>query len=138
MTFYRKADVFLIEIDDHYALVDAPDAMVHILNRSAAHAWAHLNQADEAFLQRLWELGLLVEEPTQNEPESVISSHPDPPAIISSTRIQVAAGSAQGDFDEYGRVPEDDAYGRPLFDDQGSFDAYGRPREDDEYGNRLF
>ncbi len=101
-----------------------------IVNRSGAHAWTHLEGAEEAFLKTLWDLNVLVKEPTENTPDETVPPGADPPGVISSRRIQVAAGSRPlGDFGEYGQ---------PIFDEQGNFDAYGRHRLDDQYGQPLF
>ena len=102
MIYCRKGNVFLVEIDDNYALIDQQSRMVHILNRSAAYAWANLDKADPAFLDELSGLGVLVDGPTENQVDLEIPPDPGAPAILSSNRIQVAAGSTLGDFEEAG------------------------------------
>lgn len=95
----RRTDVFLVELDDTYMLVDQREGVMHVLNHAGAAAWAQLEQSPgpQKFVRQLAELGLLVDrQDTPDVPECPEIQHSEgevaAPAILrSNMMLQVAA-----------------------------------------------
>ena len=105
---HRRENIFLVEIDDMYALVDHGSQRVHVINRPAAYAWSHLEHGgvSQRFISELEAYDLLSPQPARSRVDLVVPDAPGEPRIISSAPIQVAAGSGQGQFQEAGESPD--------------------------------
>lgn len=103
---YRSADVFLVEVDDDFALVDVRQGQIVVLNAAGAWVWTRLGTDVEIpsdvtvsvskFIGDLEVLGLVVFSPEMS-PVDFQGRLTESPAIRSVAPLEAAAGISQGD-----------------------------------------
>lgn len=104
---YRRAGAFLVAIDGRFALVDQQLEQVHILNAAGAWVWTRLGTpvavpaefraATAAFVRELERLGLLGDV-SGAEAIAPAGALGEPPAVLSSVPLQVAANTSADPF----------------------------------------
>jgi len=100
----RRDDVILVEVDRQFVLIDQKNEFIHVLNESAAWAWAHLGEAElaehelSAFVSELAERDLLG---TSDAPVSIQATFSGTPAIVSSAPLVVAANNCPNFSDPF-------------------------------------
>ena len=106
-TSYRQDNVFLVEIDGQYALIDQGHEQIHLVNEAGAWVWSRLGGPAEiptaaqdgvlTFLNDLNRLQLLSSTPAQNL-IGAMGALAEPPKVLSSTPLQVAANTSDDPF----------------------------------------
>jgi len=104
---HRRSGLTLVHVGDCYALIDGHRERLWVLNKAGAHVWTRLgtrktpDSRHQNFLSQLARQGLLQDQPNTESVEPVEHCG-EPPTILATSPLQVAAGNSTDPFADPG------------------------------------